>query len=1054
MTAFEYPATVELATMAAQKRRIYETLGLSLSETVRDELATLIAELAVLEALGAGQLSDELRGRAAKAQLLLKDEEPTADDSARLVWCLRISTLAVVADRSADARRMLVGERTVPSTAPEKWLQYAKEVTFLAWLSLIRKSGRTDVEQPLRGAEALRASQKQYEAGSLKQLDSAEKKEAALELVGLYNLIRAAERLSQYLLTGRSEGAADIGAQLDMHFERSLEAFERAHSPDLLDVCILLQVAAKQMVANALTTAVRSANTLAQTFADSLINRPVNPIFELLPPQRSALYDEGLISSSRRSIVVNLPTSSGKTLIAQFGLLQAKADLGQARGFSVYIAPTRALVNQVCAKLRSEFAAVNLRVERLSPALEFDSVEQSILHAGASSVSSNADSEPHVDILVCTPEKFDLLMRRDDIERTLGRLALVVVDEAHNIGGVDSRAIKLELLLSMLNREHRDARFLLLTPFIENAADVASWLDQTNSKSYSIAADWVPNDRVVALALPPEGPSKRSKLVDSIRLKLLSTPKHTLFLDEELLLQGVSPALQLTEAESKKKVGRLATATTQLLSERGPTVLLCRLVSDTWSAADELVKVAEKSAPQQLSPESGRELAARFIGYELGDSFPLVDYVRHGVAVHHAGLPEEVAQLVELLFARKELNILCATSTISQGVNFPISNLVIGSIATTQYRDLSYSEFWNVAGRVGRVDQEMIGVIALASSTPEQQAKHAKYVKQSLTALVSKLVVMAEELIRDHSGRGLEAVVHTPEWSAFAQFITHTFRQVGASKFAEQLELILRGTFGYKELREQNTIVARNLLNKTLVYAHRLASDMGAVKLVDTTGFSFESVRATLGRLSEVRSPESLLDGSTLFRGDSRTLKDVMGVLLAIPEVRDGLDFGKGTDGSKLAEMVADWVQGRSIPDIANEYFDDSDYTTRVTECTKKFRRLAMSTSWGLSSLIAMKFGSELEVMSDAAKREAANVPSMALYGVHDERQIALRSAGVPRNAALLLGRDPSVAGAGVSLYKLREQLRGGTSSAWAKALGDQRGADYHRVWSMLEGNA
>ncbi|MGN8060099.1 DEAD/DEAH box helicase [Ralstonia sp. 22111] len=1051
MTTFEYPASVEVATVAAHKRRIYETLGLALSEGARDELAALIAELAVLEAMGTAQLGEALRARAAKAYLLLKDEAPDEPGIERIVWCLRVSTLALIADRPADARRLLAREPVAPLSSPATWFPHAKEVTLLAWLALIRKSDRTDVELPIREAEDLRQQQESYEAAYLRGLPPEQRKATALELVGTYNLIRASERLSQYVLTGRSDGTTDIGAQLDMHFERSLEAFERAHSGDLLDVCILLQVAARQMVANALSTAVRSANTLAQGFADALINRAINPIFELLPPQRAALYDEGLISTSRRSIVVNLPTSSGKTLIAQFALLQAKADLGEAKGFSVYIAPTRALVNQVCAKLRSDFSSVKLRVERLSPALEFDSIERSLIQAGA---DGSERDEPSVDVLVCTPEKFDLLMRRDDIAATLGRLALVVVDEAHNIGGSDSRAIKLELLLSMLNREHRDARFLLLTPFVENADEVASWLDQKSSRSYSIAAEWVPNDRVVALALPPEGESKRGKLVDTLRLKLLSTPKHTLFIDEELVLPGVSAALSLTEAESKKTVGRLATAAAQVLSTRGPTVLLCRKVADTWAAAAGLSKVAGPSAHLDGAVSGARELAARFISYELGDDFPLAEHVRRGVAVHHSGLPEEVSQLIEQLFARRQLAVLCATSTISQGVNFPLSNLVIASIATTGYRDLSYSEFWNVAGRVGRVDQETIGVIALASSTLEQQAKHSDYVKRSLTALASQLVVMAEKLHREHSEQGLEAVVYTPEWSAFAQFITHTFRQVGVSKFAEQLELILRGTFGYKELRERNTVVARNLLNKTLSYARRLASDMGAVKLVDATGFSFESVKATLGRLQLVRNPENLLDGDALFSGDSRTLRDVMGVLLTIPEVRENLSFGGGSDGSMLAEMVADWVQGRPIPDIANDYFEAPDYTTRVTDCTKKFRQLAMSTSWGLSSLIAMKFGSELESMPEVVKRQAANVPSMALYGVNEERQIALRSAGVPRNAALELGAIRDLLSSDTSLYRLRETLRQRSSSPWEEALGREKGADYFRVWQMLEGDS
>jgi len=1042
VTTFDTLPNVERAHADAQKRRIFETLGLSLGDEAKNELASVIAELVVLGSIGPASMDAALRERAAASHVLVKQDRPDGDNDEHLVWLLRTGTLAVIADRPADAQRFLRSQSVEVTAERSDWLEFVRQAVFMAWVSLFRKDSRVDIDSVGQIAASLRGDQKRFESGWIKRVPANAQKQAALELLGLYNLVSAADRMASYVISGRSEGASDINAQMDMQFERAIEAFDRSQS-DLLDVSILLHAAAKQSVANSVRTAVRGANTLAQRFADYLVGRAHNPIFELLPPQRAALAEAGLMSTARRSIVVNLPTSSGKTLIAEFSILQAISDLGsEAKGFVVYIAPTRALVNQISAKLRQDFEPLNLRVERLSPALEFDSIEATILNSASADVN-----EPPVNVLVCTPEKFDLLMRRDDIAQTLGSLALVVVDEAHNLGGSDSRAIKLELLLAMLNREHRDARFLLLTPFVKNAKDIATWLDETNYQDYSIAADWVPNDRIISLALPPLGKATSGKLLEDIRLKTLSTPRRTLFMTEPVTLPGVSPTIGLTEALSKRQVNKLAVATTQVLSERGPTVLLCGKVDETWNAARTLTKYFRGEGEK---PTPARELASRFVEYELGSDFPLADCILNGVSVHNSGLPEEVAQYIELLFGDKELHTLCATTTLAQGVNFPISNLVLATIAQPYKSAMDYAEFWNIAGRVGRVDQESVGVVALASSTTAQQQKNENYVGEALTDLASRLLKMAQELYDQRGSKGLKQLVYQPEWSSFAQFITHTYRRVGAQRFSDELELILRGTLGYKTLRERKTVLARHLLAQTQIYAQSFARNMGPIKLVDSTGFSLESVQRALIDMAGVRKAESLLDGDVLFSGKSETLRQVMGILLNIPEIRDGLAFGKGSDGSKLAEMVADWVQGRPIPELAKVYFEGENDVARVTKCIRQLKKISQSTSWGLSSLIAIQFGSTLEQMSEAEKTEAANVPSMALYGVHQASAIALRSAGVPRNAALGLA-DTSTLGQDKSVYHLRAQLKQG-ASAWTKALGETRGADYFSVWSRLEG--
>jgi replicative superfamily II helicase len=76
---------------------------------------------------------------------------------------------------------------------------------------------------------------------------------------------------------------------------------------------------------------------------------------------------------------VNLPTSSGKTFIAQFRILQALNQFEREGGWVAYVAPTRALVNQITARLRQGFSPLGITVERVSPALEVDALEAGLL---------------------------------------------------------------------------------------------------------------------------------------------------------------------------------------------------------------------------------------------------------------------------------------------------------------------------------------------------------------------------------------------------------------------------------------------------------------------------------------------------------------------------------------------------------------------------------------------------------------------------------------------------------------------------------------------------
>src|SRR5690625_4564722 len=223
------------------------------------------------------------------------------------------------------------------------------------------------------------------------------------------------------------------------------------------------------MADNALWTVTRAVNSRVTEFVRELVDRGRGDraLFDVLPPQRRALAERGLLGSSRRAVVVSLPTSSGKTLIAQFRMLQALNQFEDRKGWVAYLAPTRALVNQVTRQLRRDFEPLGLQIERVSPAMEIDGVEANML--------KESHDETQFRVLVVTPEKFDLMLRQG-WEGKIGRpLSLVVVDEAHTIQEGE-RGLRLEMLLATINRECREAHLLLLITFIHYSCEVGCLL--------------------------------------------------------------------------------------------------------------------------------------------------------------------------------------------------------------------------------------------------------------------------------------------------------------------------------------------------------------------------------------------------------------------------------------------------------------------------------------------------------------------------------------------------------------------------------------------------
>ena len=1038
------------AMIEAGRRRLLGALSIDESKQISDEQLRFIAnglEIRVYDLLDEGS-PDELRDMAAEvfqiARVLPMPDTPVEAATA----LVRLGCLGVLGERGADVRRVLLHEEfpELPIDASD-WGTRVWATILDVWLRLFRKNGWGDLDAVQERVAGLRSEQNNNEPQYLTEAEARQDAGPAWNLVSAYHLAKAAEILGMYQTQGSVDGHYDIREQLEAQFDRAIVAADRGQLMEREVLVRLLARTSQTLVDNSIWTVTRSVNSRVTAFVKAMVARErQQPIFEMLPPQRRALREEGLLGSGHRSVVVSLPTSSGKTLIAQFRILQALNQFDYESGWVAYLAPTRALVNQLTLRLRRDFSELGITVEKVSPALEIDSLEAGML------VEANANLQFR--ILVTTPEKLDLMLR-GGWEQKIGRpMTLVVVDEAHGLAS-DVRGLRLELLLATINRECQHAQFLLLTPFVPNGAEIARWLSPDSNKTIEIGLDWVPNDRVIAIARPRKGASRGDFKVE---LVTQHTTRKTMEVPEVLEIQDVRP-LGLSWSKVSTSPGKLAAATAQILQRRGTVIVLADKPMNTWGLA-ETFKVNENRYKNERNDLAHIQ---DFLVDEMGPDFPLTSLLEYGVGVHHAGLSEDTRMIMEWLTEKGKLRVLVATTTIAQGVNFPVSGVVFASHQYPYGKDMPPEDFWNIAGRAGRIDQGDLGIIALSGHNDTKISKLSDYVGQTVGELNSTLIDMVQNVESIGSLLELGNLAWKPSWSAFLQYLAHTYRQIdNHERFAAEIEQVLRGTLGFQSLRRSHRSWADELVRGVYNYAERIKGK--PLKLVDATGFSWESVSATLGRLNEERFPGDVWTPE-LFGARRGDLQRMVGVLLQVPELRESLEEVTGGPrpyGDTLARIICDWVQGRPLSEMAADYFakgssadedgtSEADSVRAMTRCCRGvFGRLTQTASWGLSALQSLTIGDSFDSLSAEEQRTIRNLPACVYYGVNSNEAVALRLLGVPRTAAAPLAKQIGV-DAAEPLHEVRAKVRSAGVEKWESALG-QKGISYHHVWSIIEG--
>lgn len=433
---------------------------------------------------------------------------------------------------------------------------------------------------------------------------------------------------------------------------------------------------------------------LRATFIASLLRRRRSEI-DLWPSQLEAA---ARVLDAHDNLVLSLPTSAGKTRIAELCILATLAEGKRV----VFVTPLRALSAQTETTLSRTFIPLGKTVSSLYGTTGVSDIDQDILRDR--------------DIVVATPEKLDFALRNDP--DLLDQVGLVVLDEGHMIGEGE-REVRYEIQVQRLLRRSDAAnrRIICLSAILpdgEQVQDFVNWLTDDEPDGL-IASSWRPTKlRYGEITWRGD----HARLSVTIGDEAPFVPRF--------LSAFVPPNGRRTKPFPKNQQELSLAAAWQLVDDGQTVLIFCPLKASVNAFAGIIVNLHRQGALQSVFEGDPAQLStALAIGEEwFGTDHPILACLRLGVAIHHGSLPSPYRKEVERLLQNGALKVTVSSPTLAQGLNLSASALIVHSIWRNG-QVIESSEFRNIVGRAGRAFVDSAGLVLhpLYQNTPRARRK-------------------------------------------------------------------------------------------------------------------------------------------------------------------------------------------------------------------------------------------------------------------------------------------------------------------------------------------
>ncbi|KAH9520256.1 hypothetical protein Btru_060375 [Bulinus truncatus] len=400
--------------------------------------------------------------------------------------------------------------------------------------------------------------------------------------------------------------------------------------------------------------------------------------FKSLNRIQSRLFHAAI--ESDQNLLLCAPTGAGKTNVA---LLTIMREIGKhvnadgtinADDFKIiYIAPMKSLAQEMVGNFTERLSSYNLKVQELTGDHQL-----------------TREQIAATQVIVCTPEKWDIITRKGGEKTYTQFVKLVIFDEIHLLH--DDRGPVLESLVARTIRTiettQEDIRLVGLSATLPNYEDVASFL-RVDPKEGLFFFD--NSFRPVPLEQQFIGITEKKAIK---RFQLMNDIVY------EKVIEHAGKNQVLVFVHSRKETGKTARTIRDMCLEKDTLGLFMKEGSAS-------TVVLRQEADQVKSTE-------------------LKDLLPYGFAIHHAGMNKVDRKLVEDLFSDRHIQVLISTSTLAWGVNLPAHTVIIKgtqiySPEKGRWVELSALDVLQMLGRAGRPQYDTKGEGIMITNHSELQ---------------------------------------------------------------------------------------------------------------------------------------------------------------------------------------------------------------------------------------------------------------------------------------------------------------------------------------------
>ena len=439
--------------------------------------------------------------------------------------------------------------------------------------------------------------------------------------------------------------------------------------------------------------------------------------YQLSDFQKWAIY---AIVNGHHSLIT-AHTGSGKTLPAEFAIQYFKNQNKKV----IYTAPIKALCNQKLYDLRQKFPNISFGIltgdVKDNPEADVLIMTTEILRNTLFTKKINGTSVVAVPIAL----QFEI-----DIETELGA---VVFDEVHYIGDKDRGSVWEQSILLLPAHVQQ----IMLSATIEKPEVFAEWVETEKNKNVEpkdrkAVYMTTTYERVVPLTHYAWINANQSIIKDA-----KTTPYEQKF--KELLnkpiviadsagnynepnyhkVKDVLNYFQKNKEYIKRKY--VLNDLVKYLNNHDMLPAICFVFSrkNVELCAKEISMTLfdkDDRTPSIIEHECEKILISKLKNYKeytnLEEYRTMIDLLKKGIAVHHAGIMPILREMVELLFERKYIKLLFATETFAVGINMPTKTVIFSSVSKFSGDNMRYllsHEYTQMAGRAGRRGIDTIG---------------------------------------------------------------------------------------------------------------------------------------------------------------------------------------------------------------------------------------------------------------------------------------------------------------------------------------------------------